>query len=190
MGGRDGRAGDAPLGRASPAVRVWIRAVTSARLDRLRQVDGARPRAVTRSRGWRVRRRSCIGWSCRQSGGSRAQEGPQARRREGLAGPLSPTPKGQIEPSPSPLTLQKAPPRSAMAGPKGLAPSPALVAYAPGSDTGAADPRHGRRPSWQPADPLSLGPWVRFDTADARHADGRRFTVGLPSAACFPPGDG
>src|SRR3954452_20922775 len=41
MGGRAGRAGDAPPGRASPAAGVWTRAVTSARLDRLHQVDGA-----------------------------------------------------------------------------------------------------------------------------------------------------
>src|SRR3954470_22560424 len=41
MGGRHGRAGDAPLDRASTAVGVWTRAVTSARLDRLHQLDGA-----------------------------------------------------------------------------------------------------------------------------------------------------
>src|SRR3954451_21354744 len=41
MVGRHGRAGDAPPDRASTAVGVWTRAVTSARLDRLHQVDGA-----------------------------------------------------------------------------------------------------------------------------------------------------
>src|SRR4051794_15962043 len=41
MGGRDGRAGDAPLDRASTAAGAWTRAVTSARLDRPHQVDGA-----------------------------------------------------------------------------------------------------------------------------------------------------
>src|SRR3954454_11843654 len=40
MGGRDGRAGDAPPDRASPAAGAWTRAVTSARLDQLHQVDG------------------------------------------------------------------------------------------------------------------------------------------------------
>src|SRR3954471_11991724 len=45
IGGRHGRAGDAPLDRASTAVGVWTRAVTSARLDRLHQLDGARTRA-------------------------------------------------------------------------------------------------------------------------------------------------
>src|SRR3954464_1793751 len=40
-GGRDGRAGDAPLDRASTTVGVWTRAVTSARLDRPHQLDGA-----------------------------------------------------------------------------------------------------------------------------------------------------
>src|SRR5947208_7372687 len=40
-GGRDGRAGDAPLDRASTTVGVWTRAITSARLDRLHQLDGA-----------------------------------------------------------------------------------------------------------------------------------------------------
>src|SRR3954464_15194688 len=48
IGGRHGRAGDAPLGRASTTVGVWTRAVTSARLDRLHQLDGAArcPRAA------------------------------------------------------------------------------------------------------------------------------------------------
>src|SRR4051794_27516464 len=48
MGGRHGRAGDAPPDRASTAVRAWTRAVTSARLDWLHQVDGAssRPRKL------------------------------------------------------------------------------------------------------------------------------------------------
>src|SRR3954469_19961382 len=41
IGGRHGRAGDAPLDRASTTVGVWTRAVTSARLDRLHQLDGA-----------------------------------------------------------------------------------------------------------------------------------------------------
>src|SRR3954451_11357400 len=40
-GGRDGRAGDAPLDRASTTVGVWTRAVTSPRLDRPHQLDGA-----------------------------------------------------------------------------------------------------------------------------------------------------
>src|SRR5436190_512989 len=43
MGGRDGRAGDTPLGRTSTAAGAWTRAVTSARLDRLHQVDDAIP---------------------------------------------------------------------------------------------------------------------------------------------------
>ena len=41
MGGRDGRAGDASPGGASPAAGAWTRTVTSARPDRLHQVDGA-----------------------------------------------------------------------------------------------------------------------------------------------------
>src|SRR3954469_5133662 len=41
MGGRAGRAGDAPLARASTTVGVWSRAVTSPRLDRPHQLDGA-----------------------------------------------------------------------------------------------------------------------------------------------------
>ena len=48
MGGRDGRAGDAPLDRAGTAAGVWTRAVTSARLDRLHQVDGALAAAAVR----------------------------------------------------------------------------------------------------------------------------------------------
>src|SRR3954451_21583159 len=40
-GGRDGRAGDAPLDRASTTVGGWTRAVTSPRLDRPHQLDGA-----------------------------------------------------------------------------------------------------------------------------------------------------
>src|SRR3954467_5459044 len=40
-GGRDGRAGDAPLDRASTTVGVWTRAATSPRLDRPHQLDGA-----------------------------------------------------------------------------------------------------------------------------------------------------
>src|SRR4051794_8990982 len=44
MGRRDGRAGDALLGRASTAVGAWTRAVRSARLDRVRQVDGVSAR--------------------------------------------------------------------------------------------------------------------------------------------------
>src|SRR3954470_13020736 len=44
MGGRAGRAGDASPGRASPAAGAWTRTVTSARPDRLHQVDGARRR--------------------------------------------------------------------------------------------------------------------------------------------------
>src|SRR4051812_23734507 len=50
-GGRDGRAGDAPLGRASPAAGAWTRAVTSARLDRLHQVDGAAGTAGEQGQG-------------------------------------------------------------------------------------------------------------------------------------------
>src|SRR3954454_15060575 len=42
-GGRDGRAGDAPLDRASTTEGVWTRAVTSPRLDRPHQLDGAGP---------------------------------------------------------------------------------------------------------------------------------------------------
>src|SRR3954466_6370135 len=49
IGGRHGRAGDAPLDRASTTVGVWTRAVTSARLDRLHQLDGAAPLAGSRS---------------------------------------------------------------------------------------------------------------------------------------------
>src|SRR3954451_18585885 len=50
IGGRHGRAGDAPLDRASTTVGVWTRAVTSARLDRLHQLDGA-PEPVRRHAG-------------------------------------------------------------------------------------------------------------------------------------------
>src|SRR3954466_15588922 len=41
IGGRHGRTGDAPLDRASTTVGVWTRAVTSPRLDRPHQLDGA-----------------------------------------------------------------------------------------------------------------------------------------------------
>src|SRR3954454_25036746 len=46
IGGRHGRAGDAPLGWASPAAGAWTRAITSPRLDRPHQLDGALADAV------------------------------------------------------------------------------------------------------------------------------------------------
>src|SRR3954470_22161594 len=57
IGGRHGRAGDAPLDRASTAVGVWTRAVTSARLDPLHQPDGSprgdrKPRSAHAVRVW------------------------------------------------------------------------------------------------------------------------------------------
>src|SRR3954454_15019051 len=45
IGGRHGRAGDAPLGWASPAAGAWTRAITSPRLDRPHQLAGAGVRA-------------------------------------------------------------------------------------------------------------------------------------------------
>src|SRR3954467_900237 len=53
-GGRDGRAGDAPLDRASTTVGVWTRAVTSPRLDRPHQLDGAILRVLPDRRATRA----------------------------------------------------------------------------------------------------------------------------------------
>src|SRR3954449_259175 len=65
MGGRHGRAGDAPLDRASPAAGVWTRAVTSARLDRLHQVDGAAWIALGRLRAHLVQADDYAAGRCR-----------------------------------------------------------------------------------------------------------------------------
>src|SRR3954471_16647429 len=48
IGGRHGRAGDAPLGWASPAAGAWTRAITSPRLDRPHQLDGALRKGAVR----------------------------------------------------------------------------------------------------------------------------------------------